>query len=123
MRIAIPVFSNDGERSQVYGHFGSAPCFIIFDTSTAACENVDNSDKEHAHGMCLPLASFDGKNIDAIVTGGIGLRAIQKIAEAGLKVYRSAEGMTVKDVADSIEAGSLAEITIEGACGRHHDCG
>ena len=122
MRIAIPVFSDDGEKSQVYGHFGSAPCFIIFDTSTAVCENINNSGKEHAHGMCLPLASFEGRNIDAIVTGGMGLRALQKVSEAGLKAYRSSEGMTVSDVARSLQAGTLPEITMEGACS-DHSCG
>lgn len=122
MRIAIPVFSDEGQNSEVYGHFGSAPCFIIFDTSTAACETVNNGDKEHAHGMCLPLASFEGMNIDAIVTGGMGLRALQKMSEAGLKAYRSSEGMTVTDVARSLQAGKLPEITMEGACS-HHSCG
>lgn len=122
MRIAIPVFSNEGENSEVYGHFGSAPCFIIFDTVKKACETVDNRDKEHAHGMCMPLDSFDSRNIDAIVTGGMGLRALQKIAEAGLKAYRSSEGMTVTDVAKSLQAGTLPEITMEEAC-THHSCG
>ena len=122
MRIAIPVFSNDGEASEVYGHFGSAPCFIIFDTVKKACEAVDNGDSEHAHGTCMPLASFEGRNIDAIVTGGMGLRVLQKVSEAGLKAYRSSEGMTVSDVARSLQAGTLPEITVEGACS-HHSCG
>lgn len=122
MRIAIPVSSFAGIGSSVYGHFGSAPCFVVFDTATTTCENINNSGKQHAHGMCLPLASFEGRNIDAIVTGGMGLRALQKVSEAGLKAYRSSEGMTVSDVAKSLQAGTLPEITMERACS-DHSCG
>jgi predicted Fe-Mo cluster-binding NifX family protein len=122
MRIAIPVFSDEGIESKVYGHFGSAPCFVIYDMEKKQCETVENDDKVHEHGMCNPLAGFEGKNIDAIVTGGIGLRALQKIAFSGIKAFRSAEEMTVKEVAEAAKAGTLPEITFEGACG-HHNCG
>ena len=122
MRIAIPVFSNDGEISEVYGHFGSAPCFLIYDTEKQKLETVENGDKVHEHGMCNPLAGLEGKNVDAIVTGGIGLRALQRIAGSGVKVFRSAEGMTVKDVAVSVESNSLREITMDEACS-HNNCG
>jgi predicted Fe-Mo cluster-binding NifX family protein len=122
MRIAIPVFSNDGINSKVYGHFGSAPCFIIYDTEKKNCENIDNDDQGHQHGMCNPLAGLEGRNVNAIVTGGIGLRALQRIAGSGVKVYRSAEGMMVKDVADSVESNSLQEITMDEACSQH-SCG
>ena len=33
MKICIPTETNSGKEAMVYGHFGSAPFFTIFDTA------------------------------------------------------------------------------------------
>jgi ArsR family transcriptional regulator len=79
MNICFPVESNKGLDSEVFGHFDSAPIFIVFNPETKAIETINNQDLGHTHGMCSPLKALDGKKVDAIVAGGIGAGAINKL--------------------------------------------
>lgn len=131
MIIAIPVEEDKGLDSFVYGHFGSAPGFLIVDTETAVCRIVDNGNQHHAHGACTPLASLQGERLDGIVVGGIGGGALAKLKEAGLDVFL-ASAPTVKETVEALKAGTLRRVEPGMACGRHgqdhgfgpgHGCG
>jgi predicted Fe-Mo cluster-binding NifX family protein len=69
--------------------------------------------------MCQPLAALSGKNIDAVVCGGMGARAIQKLNEAGIKAFRAVPG-SVEEIAQQFSKGGLEEITAENACQQHN---
>lgn len=118
MRICIPTETNDGKNAKVYGHFGSAPFFTIYDTDNDSIEIVDNSNQHHSHGTCHPMGSLTGKKIDAVVCGGMGARAIQKLNEGGIKAYRAAAG-SVSEIAGQFAKGGLEEMTVENACAQH----
>lgn len=118
MKICFPVDTDNGLESNVYGHFGSAPFFIVFDTETKTVERIDNQNLEHAHGMCNPLKALNGQMVDALVVGGIGAGAINKLNALGIKVYRGFEG-TVQDNIGHFENNAMAEITMDQACGGH----
>jgi predicted Fe-Mo cluster-binding NifX family protein len=38
MNVCFPVMENQGMESEVYGHFGSAPGFVIVDIVTSAVD-------------------------------------------------------------------------------------
>jgi len=118
MKICIPTGTNEGKMAQVHDHFGSAPYFTIYDTEKDTVEIIDNQNSHHAHGMCQPLSALAGRHIDAVVCGGMGGRAVQKLNEAGIKAYRAVPG-TVADIAGQFAAGGLQEITVENACASH----
>jgi predicted Fe-Mo cluster-binding NifX family protein len=118
MKICFPVESDKGLDSDVYNHFGSAPIFVVFDTETKSIDTINNRDLGHAHGMCSPLKALDGKMVDAIVVGGIGAGAINKLNDMGIKVYRATQG-TVQANIGIFESSKMDEITIEHACGGH----
>lgn len=118
MRICIPTTSAEGAKAQAYGHFGSAPYFTIVDIGTKICEVVDNTNQHHAHGACHPLAALEGREIDAVVSAGMGARALQRLNEAGIRVYRTVPG-TVEEVVRKYGTGELEEMTFENACGGH----
>ncbi len=122
MKICFPVESDNGMDSEVYGHFGSAPLFAIFDTATKTLEPVGNRDLGHVHGMCNPLKALDGRAVDAIVVGGIGAGAITKLNAMGIKAYRAVRG-TVSDNVGLFEAGELPEMNVSHACGGHGHAG
>jgi hypothetical protein len=75
MMIAFPVEEYRGLESQIYGHFGSAPSFLLLDSETMAVENLTNADQNHIHGMCSPMKALAGRKVDAVVVGGIGMGA------------------------------------------------
>ena len=120
MKVCIPTQTNIGQQAEVHAHFGSAPYFTIYDMKEDTCEIVDNSNQHHAHGACHPLTALDGKSIDAVICSGMGKRAIEKLNQAGIRVYR-ASGAKVQDIVSQYRAGDLEEITTENACG-HHGC-
>ena len=125
MKICFPVASNEGMDSPVFGHFGSAPRFVVVDTETRQMRELVNRDLHHAHGACSPLRALGGQEVDGIVVGGIGAGALMGLNRAGLKVYR-AQGMTVADNLACLAQGALFELTADQVCGGHahgHDCG
>ena len=118
MKICIPTETNKGKEAEVFGHFGSAPYFTIYDTETENVEIINNSNQHHSHGMCHPMGQLEGKHIDAVVCGGMGSRAVQKLNEGSIKAYRAIPG-TVANIASQFKTGGLDEITVENACAQH----
>jgi predicted Fe-Mo cluster-binding NifX family protein len=120
MTICIPTTTNEGKEALVHEHFGSAQFFTLCDTETGMVEVIANSDQQHAHGMCQPLSIFADRHIDAVLCGGMGVRAVQKLNQSGIRAYRAIPG-TVAEVLEQFAGGRLAEITVENAC-NHHGC-
>ena len=118
MRICIPTTTKDGKMADVYGHFGSAPYFTIYDTELDAVEIIDNSNQHHDHGMCHPVQAIGRRRIDAVICTGMGARAIQKLNDSGIKVYRATAG-TVSDIISKFINAGVEEITVESACSQH----
>ncbi len=118
MRVCIPASSDAGLDSPVFGHFGSAPYFVVHEAESGTTEIIQNENQHHAHGGCQPLAAFEGVALDALVVGGIGRRAIARLNDAGTKVYRAVEGTVAANVA-KLAAGELEEFTAESACAGH----
>ena len=118
MKICIPTTGNKGMGEEVYGHFGSAPYFTLVDIETDAVEVIDNQNQHHSHGSCHPMLSLTGKRVEAVVTGGMGRRAIEMLNADGVKVYQ-AEGQTVGAVVTGFKNGSIKELSPESACAGH----
>jgi predicted Fe-Mo cluster-binding NifX family protein len=93
MKICFPVETLQGPDSEVFGHFGSAPGFIIVNTEVNnAAEQINNGDQHHAHGMCQPLKALGGRPVDAIAVGRIGMGALMKLQVQGIRVFRATPG-------------------------------
>jgi predicted Fe-Mo cluster-binding NifX family protein len=122
MRICFPTETAEGLKAVLYGHFGSAPFLTLADTETDLVEVRDNRGRVHAHGACHPVGALDGLGVQAVVCGGMGLRALQKLEESGIEVYRSA-AMTVEEALREIKDGRAEKLTVEGACAHHKGCG
>ncbi len=123
MKICFPVESDKGLDSEVFGHFGSAPIFVVFDTDTKTIDKIDNQDLGHVHGKCNPLKALDGNIVDVVIVGGIGKGAMNQLKKAGIKLYKATK-TTIQDNIKLFENNTLSEFTIEHACGGHGDaCG
>ncbi|PNU20997.1 diguanylate cyclase [Geothermobacter hydrogeniphilus] len=118
MKICFPVVENQGLESEVYGHFGSAPQFIVVDTRSREIRALNNSDQHHAHGACQPLKALGGQDVDAIVVGGIGAGALMGLNRAGLTVYQ-AQGVTIADNITCLAEDELPVLTPDRTCGGH----
>jgi predicted Fe-Mo cluster-binding NifX family protein len=122
MKICFPTENLLGLDSIVYGHFGSAPGFVIVDSESKGVEEIRNGDLHHAHGMCQPLQALGGRKVDAVAVGGIGAGALMRLQSQGIRVYRVAEG-TVGENMEFIFKGSLPEFNANFTCAGHADGG
>lgn len=118
MDICIPVLENQGLESPVSAHFGSAPLFMMVDTESGTCRPIFNQNLEHSHGMCQPLLSLARQGVDAMVVGGIGMGALNKLQAANIQVYLS-DLPTVSSTLAAFKAGTLKLVTPQSACGHH----
>ena len=118
MNICVPIDTDNGLKSPVCAHFGSAPAFMIVDTDSGSCRAIVNSNQHHGHGMCSPLQSLQGERIDGMVVGGIGMGALVKLGAANIQVYRS-EHATVAEVVAAFKAGTLRLMQPGMACAGH----
>ena len=118
MKVGFAVQKDEGIESQVYNHFGSAPAFILVDAETREAVTVQNSDLQHVHGMCEPVSALGGKEVGAVVVGGIGPGALMKLNAMGVKVYE-AGARTVKENLQLLGENRLQELSMSGCCQGH----
>lgn len=122
MKVCFPVQTNDGIESTVYTHFGSAPLFVLYDTTTNTIASIVNADQIHSKGGCSPIKALGTHRIDAVVVGGIGGGALGKLNQLGIKVYKAKQG----NIASNLElftSGQLSEYSAQLCCGGHDHTG
>ncbi len=118
MKICFPVQNDQGLDSKVFGHFGSAPQFVVVDSETREVGQVINRDLNHQHGSCSPLKALGGQQVDAIVVGGIGGGALMGLRRAGMKVYQASAARVVDNL-DLLANNQLNEIGDDMVCSSH----
>jgi predicted Fe-Mo cluster-binding NifX family protein len=118
VNVCIPVIEDQGLKSRVNPHFGSAPMFVVVETESGSCRAIPNGNQHHEHGGCQPLRALAGESIDSVIVGGIGMGAVEKLRAAGIRVFMS-RLETVEETLAAFKDGSLAEATPATACAHH----
>jgi predicted Fe-Mo cluster-binding NifX family protein len=118
MKVCFPVLKAEGLESEVYGHFGSAPVFIVVDTENNNVTSINNSDQHHVHGACNPLKAVNNQKVDAVVVGGIGGGALTRLNQLGIKVFQ-AQAQTVRENIQMLKNQNLTEFTLQHTCAGH----
>lgn len=121
MKICVPVEVNEGLDSKPFGHFGSAPMFVVCDLESGDISTINNGDLGHEHGKCQPIKALSGNVVDAIIVGGIGQGAIMKLNSMKIKVYR-AQAETIKENLNLLKENKLQEFPSNHTCS-HDGCG
>ncbi len=118
MKICIPTLGTNGLQEKLSPHFGSAPTFTLVNLDNMQVEVLVNNNEHHEHGQCHPLAALSGRDVEAVVCGGMGRGAVAGLKAGGVKAFLSTEG-TVGEIIAAYKAGTVKEITMEGACSGH----
>jgi predicted Fe-Mo cluster-binding NifX family protein len=118
MKICFAVQKDEGLESKVYNHFSSASMFVVINTKTNEMSVISNRDTHHMHGACNPTKALDGQRVDAIVVGGIGSNALNRLNQAGIRVYQ-ARALTIKDNIAMLRSQSLPEFRLQQCCSSH----
>ncbi len=122
MKVCFPVEKADGMESLVYGHFGSAPVFMVVETDNNAVKTISNNDQHHKHGACNPLKALNNEKVDAIVVGGIGMGALGKLNQSGIKVFQ-AKASTIRENMKMMKSEELPVFTPQQCCSGHSHIG
>jgi predicted Fe-Mo cluster-binding NifX family protein len=122
MKICFAVERDEGMDSAVYGHFGSAPAFVMVDTDSKSVTTVGNRDMVHVHGACNPIMALGGHSVDAVVVGGIGAGALNRLNAEGIQVYASV-APTIAENVDLLKEGRLPALTLRNSCAGHQGGG
>ena len=118
MKICFPVEKDNGIESEIFGHFGSAPFFVVYNTEDKSVSTINNRDLGHTHGQCNPMKALNNQLVDAVIVGGIGGGAITGLNNKGIKVYKATPGDIHHNIGQ-FEKGALMEMTMAHACGGH----
>lgn len=110
MKIAVTAENNNGLDSLVAQHFGHAAFFMLVD--------VENGEVSTVQGVANPFAEahqpgqipgfIQQQKADVILSGGMGGRAIEFFAQAGIKAATGASG-TVRQALEHYFGGKLKE--------------
>ena len=107
MKIAVP---NNG--NMVNQHFGMSRSFVIAtveDKKIVQVEEVSAAELAHQHQGLADLLTSKGASV--VITGGIGLGAIEGLKQNGLQVVRGASGEYMKVIEEYIN-GNLEDKNI-----------
>ena len=91
MKICVAVVGNIGLESRPFGHFGSAPMFVVCDLESGDLSTINNGDLGHEHGMCQPIKALAGYVVVVVFVQEIMLWIWEKhselIIESSLSQY------------------------------------
>jgi predicted Fe-Mo cluster-binding NifX family protein len=116
-RIVIPAEDGNGLNARLSWHFGRAPYFIIVKLEDGKILNVQAvpNESEHFGGSGTAADNILRLKPNAVITYGMGPRALSIFQEAGVAVLK-ANADNVKDVIEAYREDKLEELT-EGC---HH---
>jgi len=118
VKIVIPTLDESG--GQLSAHFGRAPYFAWFEIRDGSVveRGVIPNDSEHFGGVGRPPERIARLGPDAVLSPGMGMRAIDMFQGMGIAVMQATGGTTEENVGLFIQ-GKLVELT-EG-CLHAHD--
>ena len=112
MRIVIPVIDDKGADCQLSGHFGRAPFFAVFDLDDERRITDHRSvvnDSQHFGGVGLPPDRILQLAPDAVITHGMGPKALAIFQNARVAVLRANSNL-VRDVLSAYVRDELEEL-------------
>ncbi len=118
MNLCFPISKDEGLESRVFGHFGSAPGFIVCNSETLEYKIINSPHEEHQHGQCNPVGRLAGHDIDVLFVGGIGGGALMKLNAAGIRVCHAADA-TIGENVEYFKQNRLPEFSMNNTCGGH----
>lgn len=121
-RIVIPVIDENGKDAVLSEHFGRAPFFAVLDIDEGGIvvdHKIIPNTSEHFGGVGLPPDRILALKPNALITYGMGPRALSRFQNARVAVLR-ANSTLVRDVIKAYVNDELEELTEGCHHARHH---
>lgn len=125
MRIAISVEDNAGLESAVSHHFGRCPYYVFVDLEDRQIKQISavNNPYFGQHSPGQVPAFIRENDVNVMLAGGMGHRAIAFFQQYGIQAVTGASG-TVRQALEQYLGGELLGAEpCHDEHGDHHDCG
>ena len=121
MKLCIPIIENRFLGSEISGHFGKAPAYLLVETSG---NEVAGLLERGARGKeaCAPVEAMVKSGVEAVVCGGLGAGAMERLGSAGIHVYQTS-ARTVEEMLEEFVEGNLRAMEPARLCAGHHNHG
>ena len=118
MILGITVNDELGLQGNVSQHFGQCKFFFLAEIENGKLlkSSIVKNNAVHGGGGCLAVSEILQHKVNSVISGGMGMGAQQKFAQAGVNIF-AFEG-SVKDAVDAFIKNTLGDL---GACD-HSDC-
>ena len=100
MRVAVPVLENNGLESPISPHFGRCPFFVIAEVDgqeVKSAEVITNPYYPNHEPGQIP-AFIQSQNVNVMLAGGMGGRAIQFFQQYGIEAATGASGSAAESI-------------------------
>jgi len=114
MKVCFPVIKDEGFASKIYGHFASAPQFMLVDTETTEASAIPNHDMSDPEAGCNPFKALAGRQLDGVIVGGVGDNLLELLNMMGFRVYE-AQSESVRENVELFVKQELPEVTKQGS--------
>ncbi len=100
----IVISEGESLDSYVADDFGHAPFFLLVDSDTLDYHVIVNEykDSEQGAGFAVADAIVAMGNVDAVITGGIGMHGMKILKDGGIDVSYDEEGTVEQCVTDYV---------------------
>jgi len=121
-RIAIPTAEPGGMDANVDAHFGHCAMYTLVDVKDGAVKEVTTLPScPHVQGGCMAPVNYLADNeVQALISGGMGMRPLMGFNQVGIKVYHGSGAPTVKAAVEAFLHDSLPIFTVDQTCGGGH---
>jgi predicted Fe-Mo cluster-binding NifX family protein len=120
MKVCFPISEDFGVKSTVYGHFNSAPFFLVVDTDTKETLTIANCDPKNPLAGCDPFSALKVYNIDGIIAGCMGDSALQAMNLCGFRVFEAESENLIENMElfkqEKLQESVVQNSAAEGRC-------
>lgn len=113
VRLVVPSSEEKGLDSRLSQHFGRAPFYVVVDLDEKGniiSDSAIPNTSEHFGGVGVPPDRIIQLKPNALVTYGLGSKALAMFQTAGVAVLRT-EANTVREVVSAYNNNELQELT------------
>lgn len=122
---AVPSDAPGGLDAAPSAHFGHCAAYTVAEIENGAVKSVRvEANKGHDHGGCVqPVHELAKAGVKVLLAGGMGMKPLAAMREAGIQVYHAQGFPTVRAALEAFASGKLREFGDDllcKGCGGHH---
>ncbi|RLB56112.1 MAG: hypothetical protein DRI90_18935 [Deltaproteobacteria bacterium] len=119
MLIAVPSDAPGGLDAVVSAHFGHCAAFTLVTVDDGKIGDVSTAEPPaHEQGGCMaPVMFLKQREVEALLSGGMGMRPLQGFQQVGIKVFHNEADGTVREAVQRYIDGKCDEFGEAQTCG------